>query len=143
AFPPGIARQTLRAASLSAQAALVALQEAWDEARLFDVDPRRIGLVIGGSNVQQRGLSQVHESHADRSRLLPPPYPLWFIAWGRGPRAWRSWTRICAACARRSSGFAAWPTRWGARRRAVNWRLFKRRRRRSPVKSMCASRWAR
>ncbi len=47
-FPSGIARQTLRAASLSAQAALVVLQEAWIEARLSEVDPRRIGLVVGG-----------------------------------------------------------------------------------------------
>src|SRR5215471_235732 len=43
-FPPRIARQTLRGASLSAQAALVVLEEAWVEARLPEVDPRRIGL---------------------------------------------------------------------------------------------------
>src|SRR5215475_9048214 len=55
-FPPWIARQTLRAASLSAQAALVVLDEAWSEARLCDVDPRRIGLIVGGSNIQQREL---------------------------------------------------------------------------------------
>jgi len=53
-FPPEIARQTLRAASLSAQAALVVMEEAWMEARLSDVDPRRIGLIVGGSNIQQR-----------------------------------------------------------------------------------------
>ncbi|HET8798472.1 MAG TPA: beta-ketoacyl synthase N-terminal-like domain-containing protein, partial [Thermoanaerobaculia bacterium] len=67
AFPPSISKQTVRAASLSAQAALVALDEAWAEARLSDVEPRRIGLVVGGSNVQQRELVLVHESYRDRA----------------------------------------------------------------------------
>src|ERR1700760_4257370 len=53
-----ITRQTLRAASLSAQAALFVLLEAWLEARLYDLDPRRIGLIVGGSNIQQRELTQ-------------------------------------------------------------------------------------
>lgn len=79
AFPPGIARQTLRAASLSAQAALVVLDEAWSEARLSDVDPRRIGLVVGGSNVQQRGLAEVHESFRGRAEFLRPTYALSFL----------------------------------------------------------------
>src|SRR5215510_11981728 len=57
-FSPGVCQQTWRAASLCAQAALAVLQEAWTEARLSDVDPRRIGLVVGGSNVQQRELTQ-------------------------------------------------------------------------------------
>jgi malonyl-ACP decarboxylase len=79
AFPPGIARQTLRAASLSAQAALVVLDEAWIEARLSEVDPRRIGLIVGGSNIQQRELAQIHESYRDRSAFLRPTYALSFL----------------------------------------------------------------
>jgi len=79
AFPPGITKQTLRAASLSAQAALVVLQEAWDEARLSEVDPRRIGLIVGGSNVQQRELSLVHESYRDRPAFLKPTYAMSFM----------------------------------------------------------------
>ena len=71
-FSTGIARQTLRAASLSAQAALVVLEEAWTEARLSDVDPRRIGLIVGGSNVQQRELTQVHEAYRDCLAFLRP-----------------------------------------------------------------------
>src|SRR2546426_8047647 len=62
-FSTGIARQTLRAASLSAQAALVVLEEAWTEARLSDVDPRRIGLFVGGANVTMRELMQGQGSH--------------------------------------------------------------------------------
>jgi malonyl-ACP decarboxylase len=78
-FPSGIARQTLRAASLSAQAALVVLEEAWTEARLSDVDPRRIGLIVGGSNVQQRELTQTHETYRDSPAFLRPTYALSFM----------------------------------------------------------------
>jgi malonyl-ACP decarboxylase len=79
AFPPGAARQTLRTASLSAQAALVVLQEAWVDARLSDVDPCRTGLIVGGSNIQQRELAQIHEGYRDRSAFLRPTYALSFM----------------------------------------------------------------
>ena len=78
-FPAAITRQMLRMMSLSAQAALVVLQEAWDEARLSDVDPRRIGLIVGGSNVQQRELTQVHETYRDSAAFLRPTYALSFM----------------------------------------------------------------
>lgn len=78
-FPSGIARQTLRAASLSAQAALVVLDEAWSEARLEEVEPRRIGLIVGGSNVQQRELTRVHETYQDSMAFLRPTYALSFM----------------------------------------------------------------
>ena len=78
-FSPNIARQTLRAASLSAQAALSVLQEAWTDARLSDVDPCRIGLIVGGSNVQQRELAQIHEAYRDRSAFLRPTYAMSFM----------------------------------------------------------------
>lgn len=78
-FSPGITRQTLRAASLSAQAALFVLQEAWIEARLDDVDPRRIGLIVGGSNIQQRELTQVHEAYRDSPAFVRPTYALSFL----------------------------------------------------------------
>ncbi|HZI55202.1 MAG TPA: beta-ketoacyl synthase N-terminal-like domain-containing protein [Verrucomicrobiae bacterium] len=78
-FPSGITQQTLRASSLSAQAALAVLQEAWIEARLSDVDPRRIGLIVGGSNVQQRELVQNHEAYRDRPAFLRPTYGLSFM----------------------------------------------------------------
>ncbi|HKO55146.1 MAG TPA: beta-ketoacyl synthase N-terminal-like domain-containing protein [Thermoanaerobaculia bacterium] len=78
-FPTTIARQTLRAASLSAQAALAVLEEAWTESRLADVDPRRIGLIVGGSNVQQRELTQIHETYRDSAAFLRPTYALSFM----------------------------------------------------------------
>src|SRR5258708_31698121 len=58
-FPPSMAPRTLRASSLSGQAALVVLQEAWSESRLADVDPRRIRLSVGGSNFLRRGVEQI------------------------------------------------------------------------------------
>ena len=78
-FSPNITRQTLRAASLSAQAALAVLQEAWTDAHLSEVDPCRIGLIIGGSNVQQRELEQTHESYRDRPAFLRPTYAMLFM----------------------------------------------------------------
>lgn len=78
-FCPDIAQQKLRASSLSAQAALAVLQEAWLEARLSNVDPRRIGLIVGGSNVQQRELVQMHETYRDRQAFLRPAYGLSFM----------------------------------------------------------------
>lgn len=74
-----ITRQTLRAASLSAQAALFVLLEAWVEARLYELDPRRIGLIVGGSNIQQRELTQVHEAYRDSPAFLRPTYALSFM----------------------------------------------------------------
>jgi len=66
-FPPNIAERTLRTCSLSGGQPSVVLQEAWRESQLADVDPRRIGLIIGGSNVQQRELAQIHEAYRESS----------------------------------------------------------------------------
>jgi malonyl-ACP decarboxylase len=68
-----------RTASLSAQAALAAASEAWEEARLDQLDPERIGLIVGGSNVQQRELLRAQDAVADRPRFLRPTYALAFL----------------------------------------------------------------
>lgn len=78
-YPKRLAPRLLRGASLSGQAALVALCEAWEEARLDDVDPERIGLVVGGSNLQQRELLQTYAAYADRPHFLRPTYGLAFM----------------------------------------------------------------
>jgi malonyl-ACP decarboxylase len=78
-FPAGVTRQTLRAASLTTQVALVVMQEAWSEAQLSEVDPCRIGLIVGGSNFQQRELAQIHEEYRHRSMFLRPTYALSFM----------------------------------------------------------------
>ncbi|WLQ38953.1 beta-ketoacyl synthase N-terminal-like domain-containing protein [Streptomyces laculatispora] len=78
-LPGSITARTVRTASLSAKAALTTLYEAWHEAGLEEADPSRIGLVIGGSNVQQRELTLLHARYADRPEFLRPTYGLGFM----------------------------------------------------------------
>lgn len=73
-YPESFSKRMLRTASFSEQVALVTLHEAWNEAKLDTIDPRRIGLVIGGSNLQQRELIQIHESYKERACFIPPTY---------------------------------------------------------------------
>jgi malonyl-ACP decarboxylase len=78
-MPESIPPSLLRTASLSSQVALATLHEAWNEAQLSDVDPDRIGLVVGGSNFQQRELLQIQESYRDRLQFLRPTYAMSFM----------------------------------------------------------------
>jgi malonyl-ACP decarboxylase len=43
------------------------------------VDPHRIGLIVGGSNVQQRELALIHEAYRDSAAFLRPTYALSFM----------------------------------------------------------------
>jgi malonyl-ACP decarboxylase len=79
AVPDVIPRAMLRTASFSGQVALATLHEAWNDARLSEVDPVRVGLIIGGSNFQQRELAQIHEAYRERPRFLRPTYGLSFL----------------------------------------------------------------
>ena len=78
-LPAAFSSVRRRTASLSAQAAIACLHEAWKEARLDDVDPVRIGLIVGGSNVQQRELVATHDAYRDRPHYLRPTYSLSFM----------------------------------------------------------------
>lgn len=78
-LPGSISQHSLRTASFSAQVALATLAEAWSEAKLDDVDPARVGLIVGGSNFQQRELTQAHDVHTDRPRFLRPTYGMSFM----------------------------------------------------------------
>ena len=86
--PSRLTPRILRTASFSAHVALVTLDEAWTDARLADVDGERIGLIVGGSNVQQRDLVLTHESYADRLPFVRPTYGVSFLD-----------TDICGRCA--------------------------------------------
>ncbi|HYD80786.1 MAG TPA: beta-ketoacyl synthase N-terminal-like domain-containing protein [Paucimonas sp.] len=77
--PESIPRGLLRTASLSGQAALATLCEAWQDARLDRVAPERIGLIVGGSNVQQRELVLAHDTFRGREQFLRPTYGLSFM----------------------------------------------------------------
>lgn len=76
---PAAAARVLRGATLSGEAVVATVQEAWDEARLADVDPARIGLVIGGSNLQQREQLLVQERYRERPEHVRPTFALSFM----------------------------------------------------------------
>lgn len=70
--------RTLRRASLSTQVALLAALEAWQDARLHEAacDPQRVGLVIGGSNLQHREQFLNWQRHAADPQFVTPTYGL-------------------------------------------------------------------
>lgn len=78
-YPECISKRILRTVSFSGQVAMVTLNEAWCEAKLDTVDPYRIGLVIGGSNLHQRELVQTHETYKDRAHFISPTYGFSFM----------------------------------------------------------------
>jgi len=73
-LPTRLEPRVLRTASWSAQVAAATVNEAWIEARLDGVDADRIGLVVGGSNLQQRILVQTYDTYADRNQYIRPSY---------------------------------------------------------------------
>jgi malonyl-ACP decarboxylase len=78
-IPESIPKSLLRTASFSGQVALATLHEAWQDAALEKVVPERIGLVIGGSNVQQRALTQIYDTYRGREQFLRPTYGMSFM----------------------------------------------------------------
>ncbi|MNX17535.1 Polyketide biosynthesis malonyl-ACP decarboxylase PksF [compost metagenome] len=77
--PAAISSKLFRKASFSGQVSLVTLYEAWVDAKLDLADPSRIGLIIGGSNVQQREMVQIFETYRERTEFVPPSYGLSFM----------------------------------------------------------------
>jgi malonyl-ACP decarboxylase len=78
-MPPEISACLLRTTSFSAQVALATLQEAWQDARLDDISAERIGLVVGGSNFQQRELVCIQDTYRDRPQFVRPSYGICFL----------------------------------------------------------------
>lgn len=78
-MPESIPRSLLRTASFSGQVALATLHEAWHDAKLDEVDPTRIGLIVGGSNFQQRELVLAQDTYRDRVQFLRPTYAMSFM----------------------------------------------------------------
>ena len=71
--------QLARNNALTTQVALVTLAEAWQEARLDECNSERIGLVVGGSNLQQRELLLTRQRYAREPSFLTPRYALTFM----------------------------------------------------------------
>lgn len=78
-LPSTINSSLLRNISFSSQAALIAVDEAWQEAGLDEIAPERIGLVVGGSNIQQREWVQLQNNYRGRECYLRPAYGLSFM----------------------------------------------------------------
>jgi malonyl-ACP decarboxylase len=76
-----------RSLSFTARVAIVTLQEAWDDAGLDELEPDRIGLVVGGSNLQQRDLVLAQDAYRGRLAYLRPTYGMSFLD-----------TDVCGAC---------------------------------------------
>jgi malonyl-ACP decarboxylase len=81
ALPPltQAASNAPRNASWSSQVALTTLAEAWLDAKLDELDATRIGLVVGGSNLQQRELVLIQDAYRERFEFLRPPYGQLFM----------------------------------------------------------------
>jgi malonyl-ACP decarboxylase len=78
-LPEGVSPKLLRTISWSSQVALATVAEAWIDANLAQMDPKRIGLVIGGSNIQQRELAAIQNAYADRPEYIRPTYAELFM----------------------------------------------------------------
>jgi len=77
--PERLSKRLLRTASYTDKVAMITLHEAWDEAKLDEMDSSRIGLVIGGSNFKQRELLENFEKYAERIDFIRPTYGLSFM----------------------------------------------------------------
>ncbi|MEM6405098.1 MAG: beta-ketoacyl synthase N-terminal-like domain-containing protein [Pseudomonadota bacterium] len=78
--PPAIlSPRVARTTTLSGRVAIAVLDEAWRDAGLDDVDPERIGLVVGGSNLLSREQAIATESYAGRLAYLPPRFGHLFL----------------------------------------------------------------
>jgi malonyl-ACP decarboxylase len=78
-MPESLSKRLLRTASLSGQVAMATMHEAWEDAVLDQVEPERIGLIIGGSNLQQREALQVYASYSERPLFLRPTYAMTYM----------------------------------------------------------------
>ncbi|PHS16292.1 MAG: polyketide beta-ketoacyl:ACP synthase [Blastopirellula sp.] len=76
-----------RTASFSSQTAISTLAEAWSDAGLDRYDPKRIGLIVGGSNVQQRENMLLQDRYRENPMFVRPTYGFTFMD-----------TDICASC---------------------------------------------
>ncbi|WP_346900193.1 beta-ketoacyl synthase N-terminal-like domain-containing protein [uncultured Roseibium sp.] len=86
--PPSILPPRLaRTATLSSRAAISVLDEAWNEAGLEAVDPERIGLVVGGSNLMTRERMIALRDYTGRLAYVPPRHGHMFLD-----------TDICGLC---------------------------------------------
>lgn len=69
----------LRKSTYTGKMALVTIKEAWDDAGLDEVDSNSMGLIIGGSNVQQRELLQITKKYMNQLYYIPAAYACYYM----------------------------------------------------------------
>ncbi|KAB7619599.1 beta-ketoacyl synthase N-terminal-like domain-containing protein [Alkalilimnicola sp. S0819] len=77
--PALLAPRVARSAGLGAQVAVAVLDEAWREAGLAALEPERIGLIVGGANLQSREQMLARQAYAERLAFLPPRHGYGFF----------------------------------------------------------------
>lgn len=70
--PDVLSKRVARTTGLAGRVAVAVVQEAWAEARLGELDGTRIGLVVGGSNLQSRELLLAQEDARGRQGIVSP-----------------------------------------------------------------------
>tara|TARA_R110002110_G_scaffold415800_1_gene656302 strand:+ start:58464 stop:59687 length:1224 start_codon:yes stop_codon:yes gene_type:complete len=78
-IPKELPTSTFRTASLSSQLAALVVHEAWQEAKCDEIKPNSIGLIIGGTNLQQRENMLLQEKFAEKPHFIKPYYGLSFM----------------------------------------------------------------
>lgn len=78
-MPESMLEFNFRQTSLSARLALATMSEAWSDAKLEGFDSSRIGLIVGGSNFQQRELVNTYDSYREKAHYLTPSYAMSFL----------------------------------------------------------------
>lgn len=67
-------KRVLRKSTYTGKMALATIKEAWEDAGIHEVDSNSIGLIIGGSNVQQRELFKITKKYMNQSYYIPATY---------------------------------------------------------------------
>ncbi|MGA8164448.1 MAG: beta-ketoacyl synthase N-terminal-like domain-containing protein, partial [Waddliaceae bacterium] len=78
-MPEKISKKNLRHASFSGRVALTTLEEAWRSSALDEIESDRVGLIIGGSNVQQREVLLTQERYRNNPHFIRPHYGFSFM----------------------------------------------------------------
>lgn len=72
-------KKNIKNISFSGKVILSTVHEAWCEAKLDEIDKERIGIVIGGSNIQQRTQLSMYQRYMNKIEYIQPSYAFSFM----------------------------------------------------------------
>ncbi|WKD49173.1 beta-ketoacyl synthase N-terminal-like domain-containing protein [Microbulbifer spongiae] len=78
-YPDDLSSKQLRTLSWSGRVAAVTAREAWQNANLDSVDGHRVGLILSGSNFQQREQAVMHRQLHGNETFTRPAYGISFM----------------------------------------------------------------